>query len=190
MYSYHQILFLVFFFLAISTAAVPQDSLKLSPSTTEKLDHPYGTIVTLQVEIVDGDLLKDLLHSGFFLFRIKAINDTILTHPILMEFRDRTFLDSAHLPNDIIQLYDYMYGIDSSLSARSSQNTLLLKSKYVGREFTVVGYESGGFTGSPLGIWKYQIVTNVPFHFKHFFIIIAKLSGSNDWLNMKGSLKK
>ncbi|MBL7729568.1 MAG: hypothetical protein JNM88_00200 [Chitinophagaceae bacterium] len=154
-------------------------------SPTERLSRPFGTILTLQVEIFDGKVLNDNLHDGSFLFKIKSVDSIALPTPILMEFRDYR-IDSSYLPKDIIELYKYFYVNDSGL--RSDQNRKKIESNYVGRKFTVVGYERGEFVGTPAGVWDYQTGTNVPFHFRHIFVVIAVLS-ENDWRSLQGSFK-
>ena len=179
----HPVIILVFF-LVIKLNGFTQDTLRFWRSPSEKLNQPFGTILTLQVEIFDGDKLKDVFHQGTYLFKIKSVDSLLLTTPILMEFKDET---DDYFPTQDFELYKYFYGIDTGVL--SDQDVKKIKRKYVGQEFTVVGYESGEFFGSPVGLGKYQIITSTPFHFRHYFIVISDLS-ENGWRGKKGSLKK
>ena len=66
-----------------------------------------------------------------------------------MEFKDET---DDYFPTQDFELYKYFYGIDTGVL--SDQDVKKIKRKYVGQEFTVVGYESGEFFGSPVGLYK------------------------------------
>lgn len=185
---FRRLLLLMLFFSVSVFCVIAQDTLKFKfrQTATEKLNHPFGTILTLQVEILDGEVLRDKFHQSSFLFKIKSIDSVALPSPILMDFIDQR-IDSSFLPRNDFELYKYFYMIDTG--ALSDQNIKKIKPKYVGREFTVVGYESGGFIGQPTGASKYQALRSTPFFFFHTFDVIAVLYDEG-WRSLRGSLKK
>lgn len=105
-----------------------QDTLRFWRSPTEKLNQPFGTILTLQVEIYDGDKLKDVFHQGTYLFKIKSVDSVLLPTPILMEFKDET---DDYFPTQDFELYKYFYEIDTGVL--SGQDVKKIKRKYVGQ---------------------------------------------------------
>jgi hypothetical protein len=55
---------------------------------------------------------------------------------------------------DEFGLYKHLYGKETgTISPEQSKE---MKKKYVGREFNIMAYETGGFTGVPAGYFKYQ----------------------------------
>jgi hypothetical protein len=137
----------------------------------EKLNYPFGSLLKMKVEIFDGDLLNDKIHEGSFLFKIKSVDSISLSNTILMEFRDET----DKFPQDDFELYKYLYGKD--IGEISSHESKKMRKEYVGREFNIVAYETGEFTGIPNGYFKYQPVRqDVGFHFKNYLVVVADLT--------------
>lgn len=120
----------------------------------EKLGHPFGTFLKMKVEIFDGNKLNDKYHQSSFLFRIKSVDSIVLSKVVIMEFKDET-------------------------GKFSSEYNGKLK-KYVGKEFIIVAYETGEFTGIPNGYFKYQPVRqDFGFHFKNYLIVVADITNVN-----------
>jgi hypothetical protein len=133
-----------------------------------RLGLAFGTLVKMKVEIVDGDKLNDKYHQSTFLFKVKSVDSIVLTQPITIEFKDET----GKFPCDEFQLYKLIYGKETG--EISQEESRELKKKYVGKEFEVVAYETGEFTGIPDGYFKYQPVRqDMAFHFKTYLVIIG-----------------
>jgi hypothetical protein len=91
-----------------------------------------------------------------------------------MEFRDET----DKFPNETFGLYKYLYG--KKTGSLSSGMIEKMKKKYVGREFSIVAYETGGFTGFPVGYFEYQpLAQGTGFYFKNYLVIIASLTSTD-----------
>jgi hypothetical protein len=137
-------------------------------SIKEKLNHPFGTLLNLTVQIIDGDSVDSKGLASDFVFRIKSIDSIELSDTILMEFVDET----GKLPKDVIELSKYLYGDDRGISSFDADKEM--KKKYVGKQFNVVAYETGGFRGIPNGYFKYQpIRQDVGFGFNNYLIVVA-----------------
>jgi hypothetical protein len=137
-------------------------------SIKEKLNHPFGTLLNLTVQIIDGDSLDNKGVGSDFVFSIKSIDGIALSDTILMEFVDET----GKLPEDVIELSKYLYGDDRGRNSFDADKEM--KKKYVGKQFNVVAYETGQFTGIPDGYFKYQpIRQDVGFGFKNYLIVVA-----------------
>ena len=172
--------FLYYIFLCVTIiscnspkASNKQDNNKSNSSVKERLNHPFGTLLKLTVEIVDGDLLASKGLEGSFLFKIKSVDSIALSNTILMEFKDET----GKFPNEVFGLHKYLYGND--VGQIPSDEYKKMKKKYVGHEFNIVAYETGEFTGVPDGYFKYQRVRqDVGFGFMNYLIVVAGLTKS------------
>lgn len=137
-------------------------------SIKEKLNVPFGTIVKMKVEIVDGDELRMKGYTGLFLFRVLSVSDKKLTKAAIIEFTDET----GKFPNEMFGLYKYLYG--KATGSLSSKEEEIMKKKYVGKVFEIIGYETGGFIGEPVDYYKYQETKqNWSFHFRNYLIVIG-----------------
>lgn len=176
---HYTLLFMAFCFVNTFTT-VAQDTARYKRWFTEKLNHPFGTFLTLGVEIFDGEKLHDKIHQGSYLFKIKTVDSILLSEPIIMEFKDET----GYFPSDDFQLYKYLYGVDTGYL--DGKTATKITKKYSGREFTIIAYESGAFTGLPKGYGKYTqvIPQDVGFYFKHYLIVVSDLSKGN-WHDKK-----
>jgi hypothetical protein len=155
----------------IANTAFGQDSTRSAQVIKEWLPVPFGTIAKMTIEIVDGNELNDKGHQSSFLFRIKRIDSMAVAKPILMEFTDET----GHFPSEDFALYKYLYG--KKTGTLSSAQIEKMKTKYVGKEFIIAAYETGGFTGIPDGYYKYQpIRQDYGFHFKHHLVVVGDLT--------------
>lgn len=145
-----------------------QDSDNPNYSIKEELKHPFGTLLKLRVQIIDGDSLDSKELASSFVFRVESINSIPLSDSVLMEFKDET----GKFPQDVIELSKYLYGDDRGRSSYDADREM--KKKYVGKEFDIIAYESGEFTGIPNEYFKYQPVRqDVGFGFKNYLIIVS-----------------
>lgn len=172
------ILFLLFVF--VSTVYFGQKQIKNSSYIIkENLDFPFGTLVKLKVEIVDGSSLKLKALEGRFLIKIKEINDKVLKEPFTIEFVD----ESGDFPTENFALYKKLYRkeVENGLSLDKIKK---IQKNYVGKTFIVLGYESGQFIGIPResdyvakNVKSFQLIKqDVGFHFKNYIVIDSKLS--------------
>jgi hypothetical protein len=151
--------------------AFGQDIKKSKYIVKEQLSVPFGTLVKMNIEIVDGEEAHDKGLQSSFLIRIKSVDSITLAKPLLIEFKDET----GKFPTDEFELYKYLNSKDTvTLSSDTSDQ---IKKRYVGKKFKVVAYETGEFTGVPDGYFKYQEVRqDYGFCFRHYIIIVADLT--------------
>ena len=167
----YSFILIIYFACFSSKMSFGQDTIRPKQVVKEKLTVPFGTLVKMNVEIVDGEELNDKGHQGSFLFRVKSVDSVILSKPIMFEFKDET----GKFPNDEFELYKYLYG--KKIGAISSDQIENMKKKYVGKEFNIVAFETGEFIGIPNGYFKYQEVRqDYGFHFRHYIIVVADLT--------------
>ncbi|HMC98693.1 MAG TPA: hypothetical protein VKH37_01020 [Ferruginibacter sp.] len=154
-----------------STAgASAQDTTRTILKVKEWLPVPFGTIVKMTVEIVNGEKLNDKYHQSDFLFKVKTVDSVLLTKEVVIDFKDET----SKFPGDEFALYKYLYGKDTGVI--TSPASKQMKKKYVGQEFTIMAYETGEFSGVPNGYFKYQPVRqDFGFHFRHYLIVVSNL---------------
>ena len=178
-------LLFLFFSILLFSFANAQDTLRFNRSRTEILNKPFGTLLNINAEIIDGDKVNNKFYRGSYVLKIKSIDSILLPIPILMEFRDGSL--EFTFPTDDFELYNYLYDADTG---HLNSNTIeKIEKKYIGRKFDLVGYESGEYSGTPIGVSHYQAPGSTPFNFRSYFIIISELSNSN-WRNLEGSMKK
>jgi hypothetical protein len=152
--KFSRFLFLTISIFLFTKTSFSQDSDVSKYDVKEKLGYPFGTLLKMKVEIFDGNNLNDKYHQSSFLFRIKSIDSIALPETVIMEFKDET-------------------------GKFSSDYNEKLK-KYVGKEFTIVAYETGEFSGIPKGYFKYQPVRqDFGFHFKNYLIVVADMTNAN-----------
>jgi hypothetical protein len=152
-------------------SACGQDTLRTKQVIKEWLTVPFGTIAKMNIEIVDGNELNDKGHQGSFLFKVNSVDSIPLSKPILIEFKDET----GHFPSDEFELYKHLYG--KKTGTISPEESELMKKKYVGKQFNIVAYEAGEFTGIPGDYFKYQpIRQDYGFYFRHYIIVVSNLT--------------
>lgn len=145
-------------------------SLQQQASVKERLHYPFGTILKIDVEIVDGDELHLKGRGGKYLFKIVRIEDSILNDPLLIPFEDETGL----FPTNDFELYEHLNG--KTTGSISSDEAAKMKQHYAGKRFRIAAYESGKFTGLPDGYNEYlDERTDKNFHFENYLIVIGKL---------------
>ncbi len=167
-------------FLSISNLYFGQKQIQNSSSVIkENLDFPFGTLLKLKVEIVDGTDLKMKVFEGRYLVKIKEINGVSVAKPLIMEFED----DSGEFPTEDFSLYKKLYNKEAEHDFSLDQIKKMQKD-YVGKTFTVLAYESGKFVGNPKeSDYVYKKVhlprlirQDVSFQFKNYIVIDFKLS--------------
>lgn len=144
----------------------------------ENLDYPFGTLVKLKVEIVDGTDLKMKVFEGRYLVKITEVNGVSVAKPFIMEFVD----DSGEFPTEDFSLYKKNYGKESK-GGLSLEQIKKIQKDYVGKTFTILGYESGKFLGIPNESDYVRKKVNSPrlmrqdvsFQFKNYIVIDSEL---------------
>lgn len=144
----------------------------------ENLDYPFGTLLKLKVEIVDGTDLKLKAMEGRYLIKIKEVNDIPADKPFIMEFID----DSGEFPTEDFSLYKKLYKIEAEHDF-SLDDIKKMQKDYVGKTFIVLAYETGKFVGIPNESDYVRKKVNLPrlmrqdvsFQFKNYLVIDSKL---------------
>ena len=162
------ILTIIACFITITTLGqVAGKSIQIKPLLTL----PFGKIAKMNIEIIDGDKLDDKGYEGAYLFKIKTVDSLKLAKPVIIEFKDET----GKFPADEFQLYKYLYGHETG--SLSSDTIKLMEKEYVGKNFTIVAYETGGFSGVPDNYFNYQpIRQDHGFYFCHYLIVVANIA--------------
>lgn len=169
-------LYCFFLCLAIACSETPKtykkQELKKSYSPIKEiLNRPFGTLLNLSVQIIDGDSLYSKALASSFVFKVKSIDGVTLPDTVLMEFKDET----EKFPSTSVELSKYLYGDNRGRSSFDAEREM--KKKYVDKQFDIVAYETGEFRGIPDGYFKYQpIRQDVRFGFKNYLIVVADLT--------------
>lgn len=167
-----------YIFLLLMTLAVCMSHIALGQDTSgkqqlikERLTIPFGTIAKMEVEVVDGEALQQKALQGSFLFKVKTVDSVQLAEPVIIEFKDET----GDFPGNLFALYKYLYHKKAgTIAAKQAKK---LKKEYVGKTFTIVAYETGGFVGLPDDYFDYQPVKqDYSFHFRQYMVVVANLS--------------
>lgn len=154
-----------------------QDTTKQTIET--KLPVPFGTLTTLTVKIVNGNDSQQKQYAGRYLLAVLAIDTIRLEKGILIPFEDKTGV----FPTTDFELYNMLYGKETE--SLSSDKIAKMNKAYVGKEFTIIAYETGTFTGKPkmsaaiekkLPLVNRLESTSLSFHFKNYLIIVANSS--------------
>ncbi|QNA46432.1 hypothetical protein [Lacibacter sediminis] len=138
------------------------------PMVKERLNHPFGTILKMDVEIFDGDSTYEKGNSGNYFMKILRIEDSIITDTIILPFKDET----GSFPADDFSLYKKLYHKETGTLTSIEINKMKLQ--YVEKRFRIAAYESGEFTGLPNGYNNYQEErADKSFHFKNYLVVIG-----------------
>lgn len=145
----------------------------------EKLAFPFGTLVKLKFEIIDGASLKQKSLDGIYMMKIKEVNGNSLKEPFTLEFIDET----GEFPTENFALYKKIHRREAE-NDLSSDEIKKMEKDYVGKTFIVLAYESGKFVGTPEeSDYVYKkvhlprlIKQDVSFQFKNYMVIDSKLS--------------
>lgn len=168
--------YLLALFLCFSPLAFSQQKTKYT--VKERLNEPFGTVVKLNIEIVDGDSLQRKEFGGIYLLKILKINGQTLKIPITIEFEDRT----GDFPSENFSLFEHIFGrsVNGSISSKVIDK---MKVRYVGKRYNIEGYESGEFTGNPdysQSEMPQILEQNVSFHFKNYIVIVHNLDNQKN----------
>ncbi|MFV0531158.1 MAG: hypothetical protein ACK5MD_06935 [Flavobacteriales bacterium] len=144
----------------------------------EKLNFPFGTLVRLTIEVIDGKNLRLKALQSEYLIKIIEVNDVKIESPLIIEFIDKT----GEFPENNFKLYKLLYG--NEMGSLSSDMIKKMNKSYVGKKFSVLAYESGKFTGNPNKsdyvkdtISSFELIRqDTNFLFKNFIIITSKLN--------------
>jgi hypothetical protein len=107
---------------------------------------PLGTVARIRAVVVAGRDLHDKGHSAQFLLRVTEVNGRELADQPLCEFGVPAFL-RKNLARTHDELYEMKHG--KKAGELSGKQMEALERGYVGREFTLDAYETGGFSGIP-----------------------------------------
>jgi hypothetical protein len=155
--------------LAQSTPGSKDDTSKVCITT--KLNVPFGTIASLEVEVYDGDLLQMKAYAGTYLLKIRSVNGKRMDDNLLLTFVDET----ETLANDNLTLYEETYS--KTAKSLTMEQIDAMKEKYVGKKLTVMAYETGHFTGLPEDYFKYKpIRADSGFQFEHYLVVVSNLA--------------
>ncbi len=114
------------FLQANSLFAQDVDAYTINLEVKEQLIVPFGTVVEVEVEIVDGLDLQRKALQGAFLINITKVDTTILSKPIILNFKDKT----RKFPNDDFGLYEFLHG--EKARWLDSKTMKEMKQSYVG----------------------------------------------------------
>lgn len=154
---------------ACSSKSEPQSQM-LQPhiSVKERLNHPFGTILKMDIEIFDGDSTYEKGNSGNYFMRILRIEDSVISDTIILPFQD----ERGSFPADDFSLYKKLYHKETGTLTSIEINKMKLQ--YVKKRFRIAAYESGEFTGLPNGYNNYQEErADKGFHFKNYLVVIG-----------------
>jgi hypothetical protein len=143
-----------------------------------KLGIPLGTMSKLEVEVYDGNNLHWKGYVGTYLLKINSINNKKINDTLLLRFTDET----ETFASDDFSLYQLIY--KKKIGYLSSTQLEKMKKRYVGKEFTVMAYETGQFKGTPDKYFDYtpcipgipHFFATLPFHFQHSLVIVSNLT--------------
>lgn len=170
--SYRLYCFLLIMFINTSfVIGQIKDTSKQECVVKEQLSRPFGTLLNLTVEIMDGEELNDKSHQSSFLFKVTEVENLKLNIPIIIEFKDET----GKFPDTDFGLYKLH--TEKKAGVLSQDEIKKINKEYVGKKFKVVGYETGEFKGVPDGYFKYQEVRqDYSFHFFNYLVVIADIT--------------
>lgn len=171
------ILFLILLLVNISCDTY-KSNISIKKSINEKLNVPFGTLVKLKIEIIDGNSMDRKGFQGTYLIRVLETNDSKLNKPFIIPFEDQT----RKFPKNDFLLYEFIYGkeVENELSSDKIEE---IKKNYVGKIFHVLAYESGCFGGNTK-VSKYVKENLKPnlfmrqdtnFIFKNYIVIESKI---------------
>ena len=133
---------------------------------------PLGTVADLRATVVAGSSLRDKRHSYQYLLRVTHVNGRDLPDPPLIEFGV-----PAHLRKGLARTPFELYEMKHARPARELDDKQIarLEQGYVGKEFHLTAYETGGYSGIP-----HNMPDDVPlwqdhgFHFSTSLIVVAE----------------
>ena len=140
-----------------------------------ELGHPFGTLLKLRIEIVDGQEYSHKGSRSSYLMRVLEVNGKPMEEILLFEF------DNHYTPEfatNAFELYKNIYRTETG-SIDSKQRTEMNK-QYVGKKYTILAYESGRYSGLARDYGKYTIAPGgqYQFHFKSYLMVVENLTQS------------
>lgn len=131
------------------------------------LGYPFGTLLTIEVTIIDGydTYLKE--NQDKFLFKLMSINNKKINDTIIMTFED----DTKKFFKTRFELYEKYENNEDMVRKKEKE--------YINKTYRIVAYETGKFTGIPEGYFEYQpLKADTGFHFENYLVIVADLTNS------------
>lgn len=140
-----------------------------------ELGHPFGTMLRLKVEVIDGREYSYKGSRSSYLMRVLEVNGEPMEEIHLFEF------DNYYAPEfamDAFELYENIYRTETG-SIDSKQRTEMNK-QYVGKKYTILAYETGRYAGLPRDYGKYAITPGgeYQYHFKSYLMVVKDLTQS------------
>lgn len=137
------------------------------------LDYPYGTMVELKVQIIDGEGLQIHKYQGKYLLKLLEVNNKKVQKNLIFEFENKAL--DFDLPRNNFELYEFLFGEETG---RISHDQILeMKKKYVGKIYKIAAFESAKSFGKPYDSYKYSLFpTQYNFHFINYLVVISNLN--------------
>jgi hypothetical protein len=132
--------------VAVARVAPPATTAPAAQPPVGALGLPMGTVARVRALVVSGRDLRDKGHQGEFLLRVTHVNRRELDDKPLCEFGVPAFLRK-----NLAQTYFELYELKRGKQARelTDRQEDALERGYVGKEFILDAYETGGFSGIP-----------------------------------------
>ncbi len=128
-----------------------------------------GTIAKIKCKIIDGESTHTKDNQGVFLLEIISVDGAAVSKYVEMNFED----ESGKLPSTTTELYEYITG--QKFRSANSDELTNLKKEYVGKEFEIIAYETGGFGGIPDKYFDYKpAVASRGYGFSTHLVVLQK----------------
>ncbi|MCQ4141792.1 hypothetical protein [Chryseobacterium sp. EO14] len=160
------ILSILFIISCVSCSKTNHHTSQINESIVPALNVPFGTIVPMEVKIIDGDSYHIKATEGSYLLEISSINNKTLNEKITLNFQD----ESGKLASDNFEFYEILYNKKAEIITEDTIK--IIKNNFVGKTYKINTYESGSFVGIPDDYNKYSISQGTKFHFQSYLIIL------------------
>ena len=120
---------------------------KYSKTISEKLSFPFGTILEMEVKIINGDSLNFKAAKGNYLLQVEKVNNQALTTYYTFFFEDES----------------------------DQLNKKFLASLNSSKTIKIIAYETGAFRGIPNGYDKYKPMKGgLLYGYQSYLVVLAK----------------
>lgn len=171
---------LVLFFFSTGAFAGDQKVItveQLSKSEVKvigRLGVPLGEVATLEVTVFDGAELGGKYFDGKYLLKVTSVNGVTMKDPPIMQFSIRDFGKfnlSKKLAKGPFELYQIKHG--RKTGSLSTEQINELKKGYIGKQFRLKAYETGGFQGIPSLPKEASVWADVGFSFSTSLVLLT-----------------
>lgn len=125
---------------------------------------PLGTASRMEIEVVDGDSLRQKQYAGRYVAKVIAVGKDRCASPRIIPFSSRT----ASVQEDRFSRYEAIFG----KKAKQIEDNRTLDRDYVGTHYDIVAYETGAFRGIPSGLPVDAIWQDTAFQFESYLVIV------------------